>query len=328
MQSMTNTPPGDAVATAAQVLELAEAGCDLVRVAVPDMDAVLALREVRRLVPDVPLVADVHFDARIAVAVAPYVDKIRLNPGTIRGRKVFAEVAAAIRDHGIPLRIGANSGSLPPALRRDPRPMGERLCDAVADWVARFEDAGCVHLVVSVKASNVMDTIDAFRAAAVRFPYPLHVGVTEAGTPRSGSVRSAVALGVLLGEGIGDTIRVSLAGDPVEEVRVGLEILRSLGLRPEAGRLVACPTCGRSRVDTAQLAARIEPLVDRLATPAVVAIMGCEVNGPGEAKGADWALVGTPGGAAILRRGRVVFQGGTEAAVVYLEEALSRILGE
>lgn len=315
LQSMTNTAPGDVAATVAQAMALAEAGCELVRIAVPDLDAVEAAREVRSHLGFLPLVADVHFDHRVAVAVAPYVDKVRLNPGTIRGRDALQSVAAALRANGTALRIGANSGSLPLALRRAPESMATRLCDAVASWVARFEDAGCENLVVSVKATSTLDTLAACREAATRFDHPLHIGLTEAGTLRTGAIRSATVIGVLLAEGIGDTIRVSLAGDPIEEVRTGLEILRSLGLRPEAGRVIACPTCGRSHIDVEALAQAVESSLSGRQDRRTVAVMGCEVNGPGEAAGAGLAIVGTEAGAALYRDGRVALRGPVDRIV-------------
>ncbi len=322
LQSMTNTDPHDAEATAAQALSLAEAGCDLVRVAVPDLEAVDTIRRVRAQLGDLPLIADVHFDHRVAVAVAAHVDKVRLNPGTIRGRDALREVARALLDHGTALRIGANSGSLPPALRHAPGPMSTRLCDAVAPWVARFEDAGCENLVVSVKATSTMDTLAACREAAARFNHPLHVGLTEAGTVRIGAIRSATVIGVLLAEGIGDTIRVSLAGDPVEEALAGMEILRSLGMRPDAGRVIACPTCGRSHMDVGTVALAIESHLVTRRERITVAVMGCEVNGPGEAAEADLAIVGTPSGAALYRNGRVVLRGTVKLVVDELVAAL------
>ena len=321
LQSMTNAPAHDAAGTTAQVLALAAAGCDMVRVSVPDLAAVETVREVRRSCPGVALVADVHFDHRVAVQVAPYVDKVRLNPGTVRGTRALREVVQALTDARVPVRIGANAGSLPAVLRSGPRPLAERLCDAVGDLVARFEDAGATDLVLSVKTSSVTDTIAAYRLAAERFPYPLHVGLTESGTVRTGAVRSAVALGALLSAGIGDTIRVSLAGDPLAEVRAGLEILRSLGLRAPGPRVVACPTCGRSHMDVAGVAGRVEAAVEALGRPVTVAVMGCEVNGPGEAMGADRAIVGTPTGAALYLAGKVTCRGD-------VDEIVGRLLGE
>jgi (E)-4-hydroxy-3-methylbut-2-enyl-diphosphate synthase len=328
LQSMTATDPHDADATIAQAVALAEAGCDIVRIAVPDLEAVAVARQVRQRLGPVPLVADVHFDHRVAVAVAPHVDKIRLNPGTIRGRDALGAVAAALRDHGTALRIGANSGSLPAELRDGPAPMAERLCDAVAPWVARFEDAGVRDLVVSVKATSPLDTLAACRLAAARFDHPLHVGLTESGTPRTGAVRSAVVIGALLAGGIGDTIRVSLAGDPLEEIRVGLEILRSLGMRPEAGRVIACPTCGRATMDVAAVAQAIEVRMEALRVQRTVAVMGCVVNGPGEARMADLAIVGTADGAAFYRQGKVAARGSVQDAVEALLAALSDAPGQ
>ncbi|HQI62823.1 MAG TPA: (E)-4-hydroxy-3-methylbut-2-enyl-diphosphate synthase, partial [Myxococcota bacterium] len=311
LQSMTNTDPLDADATTNQALKLAHAGCEIVRITVPNMDAVAVTREVRRRLGDLPLVADVHFDHKVALAVAPYVDKIRLNPGTLRGQVEVSEVAKALLDHGTALRIGSNSGSLPNP--KDPDPIAKQLCDAVEVWVKRFEDAGFFDIVVSVKATSPVMTLQANHMASKRFEYPLHIGLTEAGTVSSGSVRSAAVLGALLAQKIGDTIRVSLAGDPLAEIPVGLNILRSLGLRPEGGRVIACPTCGRSRIDVAKYAKLIEEAFPD--DPRVIAVMGCEVNGPGEAKMADVALVGSVDGAVVYRGSKAVFRGAVEEAV-------------
>ncbi|MBP7161480.1 flavodoxin-dependent (E)-4-hydroxy-3-methylbut-2-enyl-diphosphate synthase, partial [Myxococcota bacterium] len=308
LQSMTNTDPLDADATTNQALKLAHAGCEIVRITVPNMDAVAVTREVRRRLGDLPLVADVHFDHKVALAVAPYVDKIRLNPGTLRGQVEVSEVAKALLDHGTALRIGSNSGSLPNP--KAPDPIAKQLCDAVEVWVKRFEDAGFFDIVVSVKATSPVMTLQANHMASKRFEYPLHIGLTEAGTVSSGSVRSAAVLAALLAQKIGDTIRVSLAGDPLAEIPVGLNILRSLGLRPEGGRVIACPTCGRSRIDVAKYAKLIEEAFPD--DPRVIAVMGCEVNGPGEAKMADVALVGSVDGAVVYRGGKAVFRGTVE----------------
>lgn len=323
IQGMTRTRTTDVIATARQVQALVAAGCDIVRVALPtlaDVDAVAALR---REIGVIPLVADVHFDHRIAIAAAPFVDKVRLNPGTLRSDADVAEVVRALSDRGIPLRIGANAGSLPPSLRKDPRPLAERLCLAAEDLVERFVRHGFEQLVIAVKASDAMDTVTACRLAAARFDYPLHIGVTEAGTGREGTIQSSVALGILLDQGIGDTMRVSLAADPIEEVRVGRAILAALG-RIKTPRLKACPACGRAHMDVAAVASRIEQWLALLPTPLRIAVMGCEVNGPGEAGDADWALVATPTGAALYREGRVLARGSLEAIEARLRTELGQ----
>ena len=324
VQSMTRTRTKDVSATAGQVKMLAAHGCDIVRVAVPsisDVQAVAALRDETR---GIPLVADVHYDHRIAVAVTPHVDKIRLNPGTLQGDDAVADVVAALKAHGIPLRIGANAGSLPPLLRKDPRPLAERLCDAAEDLVERFARHGFTNLVVAVKSNDALETIEASRLAAKRFEHPLHLGVTEAGTARGGTVRSAVALGVLLAGGVGDTIRVSLAADPLEEVRVGRDVLVALGLAAPVSRVIACPTCSRSHMDVMAIATRIEGWVESLPSRVRIAVMGCEVNGPGEAGDADWALVGTATGAALYRQGRVMARGSVDSIEAQLRANLGK----
>jgi len=303
---------------------LAAHGCDIVRVSVPSLDDIPAMAALRHETAGIPLVADVHYDHRIAVAVSPYVDKIRLNPGTLHGDNSVADVVAALKEYGIPLRIGANAGSLPPTLRKDPRPLAERLCDAAENLVERFAAHGFDDLVIAVKASDARETIDASRLAARRFGHPLHVGVTESGTAHGGTVRSAVALGVLLAEGVGDTIRVSLAADPLEEVRIGREILAALGLAAPMSRVIACPTCSRSRMDVVTMANRIEVWAESLPRPTRIAVMGCEVNGPGEAGDADWALVGTATGAALYRHGSLLARGSADELEVRLRTDLGK----
>jgi len=323
IQSMCNADPSNSDAVAAQVIELADAGCDIVRVAVPTMDHVGPTREVRRLTRGVPLVADVHFDHRVAIALCGCVDKIRLNPGTMEHPGVMHEVARALIDTGTPVRIGMNSGSLPRGSEDIDKAVA--LVDGAARWIDGLRDLGVTDIVVSVKSSSPATTIRAYELASSRFDLPLHVGVTESGTATSGAIRSATVLGSLLGRGIGDTIRVSLAGPPIPEVRAAAEILSSLGLRAPGMQIRACPGCGRARMDTGSVATRIEAALngcDRAGM--ILAVMGCEVNGPGEARDATLAIVGTARGAAVYEHGHLVSTGAIDDAMdVVIEKVLA-----
>ena len=292
VQTMATADPHDAAALVAQIARCAEAGADLVRLTVPDLDAARVLGEVRRTSP-VPLVADIHFDYRCALAsIEAGADALRLNPGNIGGPENVRAVARAALAKGVPIRVGVNGGSLE---------KGETLVSSALKHVKLLEDEGFRDIVISVKASDVPRTVAAYRELAERTDCPLHFGVTEAGTFLPGTVRSSVALGILLAEGIGDTIRVSLTDEPEREVKVGLEILRALGLRAPGPSVTSCPTCGRTRVDVRRVAEEVEAALERYqrthahtALPHV-AVMGCAVNGPGEAKGADVALCGGNG---------------------------------
>jgi len=293
VQSMTNTRPEDLAATLAQIRALATAGAGLVRVAVPDETGVEAVRRLKAESP-LPLIADVHFDHRLAVAaLRAGAAGVRINPGNIGGRKAVAAVVEAARERGAVIRIGVNSGSLERDLRKreDHDPAGA-LVESVVRYCALLEELDFREIKVSAKSSSPMVTVAANRLLAARIPYPLHVGVTEAGTRWAGSIRSAVALGILLEEGIGDTIRVSLTGDPVEEVRVAREILRTLGLAPRGPRVISCPTCGRTEIDLEPLALEVERRLEDLGLDLEVAVMGCAVNGPGEARKADFGIAG------------------------------------
>ena len=321
VQSMTNTNPHDVAATVEQVRRLEEAGCEMVRLAVPDEGAVRALRDIRKEV-DVPIVADIHFDHRLALeALEAGADKLRINPGNIGGRDKVEAVARAAKERGVPIRVGVNSGSIRRDFLKKYGPTAEAMVESALEEVRILEEVGFQDIVVSLKASDVPRTVRAYELIADRVPYPLHIGITEAGTVRSGSVRSAVGLGILLWEGIGDTVRVSLSGDPVEEVRVAYEILKSLDLRRRGAKVVACPTCGRAEIDVASLAERVERALEGLERPLTVAVMGCVVNGPGEAKEAD---VGVAGG----RRGGVVFREGKVVRRVEEEEIFDALMEE
>ncbi|MGN0852120.1 MAG: flavodoxin-dependent (E)-4-hydroxy-3-methylbut-2-enyl-diphosphate synthase [Kiritimatiellia bacterium] len=303
VQTMATADPHDAAALSAQIRRCAEAGADLVRLTVPDAEAARVLGAVRRSSP-VPLVADIHFDYRLALAsIAAGVDALRLNPGNVGGRENVRAVARAAKERHVPIRIGVNGGSLEP---------GETLVSSALKHVKLLEDEGFREIVVSVKASDVPRTLAAYRELAGKTDCPLHLGVTEAGTFLPGTVRSAVALGILLAEGLGDTIRVSLTDRPEREVRVGLEILRALGLRAPGAAVTSCPTCGRTRADVCAVAAAVESALDAHyrkfphAPRPRVAVMGCVVNGPGEARNADIALCGGTGEFLIYERGRLV----------------------
>ena len=303
MQTMANVDPHDAAALAAQVARCAEAGVDLVRLTVPDIEAARVLGEVRKSSP-VPLVADIHFDYRCALAsIEAGADALRLNPGNIGGPEKVRAVARAAKTRGVPIRVGVNGGSLE---------KGETLVSSALKHVKLLEDEGFLDIAISVKASDVPRTLAAYRELAEKTDCPLHLGVTEAGTFLPGTVRSSVALGILLAEGIGDTIRVSLTDEPEREVKVGLEILRALGLRAPGPSVTSCPTCGRTRVDVRGVAEEVEAALERYQRAHAnmklphVAVMGCAVNGPGEAKDADIALCGGNGEFLLYVHGKPV----------------------
>lgn len=336
VQSMTNTPTADVDATSAQIRALATAGAALVRVAVPDQAALSAFAELVAQAP-VPLIADIHFDYRLAVgALERGAAAVRINPGNIGGPERVREVAQAAAAHGAVIRIGVNSGSLQRELRHleEHDPAGA-LVESALRFCALFEDLGFEALKVSVKSSSPAVTISANRRLARRIDYPLHLGVTEAGTPWAGSIRSAVALGTLLAEGVGDTIRVSLTGDPVEEVRVAREILRSLGLMPGGSRVISCPTCGRTQVALESLAVEVERRLEELEEPLrklgrelEVAVMGCVVNGPGEARKADFGIAGGKGEGVVFAGGRPVKKAPQERLVDELFAHIAAWMGE
>ena len=319
VQTMCNVDPHDAAACLRQLKSCADLGCEIFRMTVPDLEAARTLGEVRKSSP-IPIVADIHFDYRCALAaIETGADALRLNPGTIGSRDRVQAVARAARTRRVPIRIGVNGGSLE---------KGETLVSSALKHLKLLEDEGFRDVVISVKASNVPETLAAYRELAEKTDCPLHLGVTEAGTLIPGTVRSSVALGILLNEGIGDTIRVSLTGKPEKEVKVGLEILRSLGLRAPGPSITSCPTCGRTKVDLVRIATQVEDALETLYRDQVrpsddsalrrfpkVAVMGCAVNGPGEAKGADVALCGGEGGFLLYVRGKLVEKVDEENAV-------------
>ncbi len=308
VQSMTNTPTADVDLTVLQIARLERAGCEIIRVAVPDEEAAGALGRIKRRI-GIPLIADIHFDHRLALmAVDQGVDGLRINPGTIGGRGRVREVVSAIRPRRVPLRVGVNSGSVEQELlAKHGGPTPEALVESALGHVHLIEDEGYREIKISVKASSVADTIAAYRLLSESCDYPLHVGVTETGTLVPGAIKSAVGIGILLAEGIGDTVRVSLTADPVEEVRAAYHLLCALGLKERVSpEIISCPTCGRLQYDLHGLVARVEQrLADRRA-PISIAVMGCAVNGPGEARHADVGVAGGKGKGVIFRRGSVV----------------------
>lgn len=309
VQSMTNTDTRDEKATLAQIRALAGVGCEIVRLAVPDQAAATALPRIVAESP-LPVIADIHFDYRLALAaLAAGVHGLRLNPGNIRKPEHVRAVVTAARERRVPIRVGVNAGSLP-ARRENPHLGVEEtaaaMIEACLGQVRLLEEMDFDLIKISLKASDVPTTIAAYRRIAEVVPYPLHLGITEAGTPRVGTIRSAVGIGTLLYLGIGDTLRVSLTGDPIEEVKVAYEILKSLGLREQGATLVSCPTCGRTEIDLVGLAEAVEAHLATVKVPIKVAVMGCVVNGPGEAQDADVGVAGGAGKGAIFRHGRVV----------------------
>ncbi len=310
VQSMCSTITENTDATVAQLDQLKEAGCDIVRIAVPDRAAADALPEIVRRKP-LPIIADIHFDYRWALAaIDAGFDGLRLNPGNIRDAEKVKLVASRAKERGISIRIGVNAGSLPPiralADGELPPSLPDRMVDAALWEIKVLNDADFDDIKISMKAFDVPTMVEAYRRLAPLVPYPLHLGVTEAGTPRAGSVRSAIGIGILLAEGIGDTIRVSLAADPVEEVPVCWDILNTLNLRKRGATLVACPTCGRIEIELIPLAQKVEEHFNKRGRILTVAVMGCVVNGPGEAKMADLGIAGGKGRGVIFRKGEIV----------------------
>lgn len=304
---MCNTDTRDKAATSRQISDLAGAGCELVRCAVLDMEAAEALGAIKKASP-IPLIADIHFDYKLSLkAIENGVDGLRINPGNIGEKWKVAEVVKAASERSIPIRIGVNAGSLErDLLEKYGHPTAQAMVDSALGHVRILEDLGYELIKISLKASDVMKTIEAYRLLSEKVDYPLHIGITEAGTTFSGTIKSAVGLGILLSEGIGDTMRVSLTGDPVDEVRVAFEILKSLKLRQHGINLVSCPTCGRCQINLIKLALEVESRLQACKAPLTVAIMGCVVNGPGEAREADVGIAGGKGEGLLFRHGEIV----------------------
>lgn len=308
VQSMTNTRTEDVQATAAQIGQLRDAGCDIVRIAIPDMAAAKAISEIKQLQPQIPLVGDIHFDYRLALtAVEQGIDALRINPGNIGDEaKVIAVVKAAKQRH-IPIRIGVNAGSLEKELlMRYGHPTPEAMVESALRHVRLLEKHDFYDIKLSLKANDVPMTIKAYQLMSETVDYPLHLGITEAGTVSSGTIKSAVGIGALLAQGIGDTVRVSLTGDPVEEVKVAAEILKALNLRQYGPTLVSCPTCGRTQINLVSIAEAVEKRLASIKKPIKVAVMGCVVNGPGEAREADIGIAGGREFGLIFRKGEIV----------------------
>ena len=325
IQSMTNTPTRDVEATLSQIRALAAAGCDIVRVAVPDMEAAKAVGALKAGSP-VPLVADIHFDYRLALEAAEQgIDKIRINPGNIGAPERVEAVAGACRSRGIPIRVGVNGGSLEKELlAKYGGPTPEAMVESALGHIRLLERYGFEDICVSLKASNVSATMRAYQLMGSRYDYPLHLGVTEAGTREMGELKAAAGIGGLLALGIGDTIRVSLTADPVEEVFAARRILKAVGLRREGPELIACPTCGRTQIDLIPMARQVEELLKGVDKPITVAVMGCVVNGPGEAGHADVGLAGGKGEGVLFKRGRIVARVPEDQLV----PGLMRLIGE
>lgn len=329
VQSMTNTKTQDVNATLRQIRLLAEAGCDIIRCAVPDMDAAFALKEIAKGSP-IPVIADIHFDYRLALqAIDSGVHGLRLNPGNIGGTEKVKAVVEAARGRNIPIRIGVNAGSLPKdLLEKYGHPTPEALVEAAWRHIRILEEMDYRNIKISLKCHDVPLTLAAYRLLASQCDYPLHVGITEAGTAKSGIIKSAVGIGALLAEGIGDTIRVSLTGDPLNEVKVGFEILKSLGLRTYGPTLISCPTCGRTSIDLEKLANTVEQRLAGIRDPISVAVMGCIVNGPGEAREADVGIAGGKGEGLVFRKGQVIKKVPEDCLVNELFKEIDKILDE
>lgn len=330
IQSMCNTKTENVEATVAQIRALAAAGCEIIRVAVPNEAAALALKDIRRQIK-LPLVADIHFDYRLALAAMENgADKIRINPGNIGEDWKLREVVNAAKERNIPIRVGVNSGSLEKEiLKKYSGVTAEGIVESALEKVGRIEELGYENLVISIKSSDVLMCIRAHELLADKTDYPLHIGITEAGTLLRGTVKSAVGLGVILYEGIGDTIRVSLTGDPLEEIKAAREILKSLGLRKGGVEVVSCPTCGRTEIDLIGLANQVEGLVERYSDLDVrVAVMGCVVNGPGEAREADFGVAGGKGAGVLIRKGEVIRTMPEGELLPALEAELQRVRAE
>lgn len=329
IQSMTNTKTADIASTVAQILALQQAGCELVRVAVPDMDAAKAIGAIKRQI-GIPLIADIHFDHRLALeAIEQGIDKIRINPGNIGAAWKVREIVDRLKERQIPVRIGVNSGSVErELLARYGGPTAQALAESAAGHVAILEDLGYDRIVLSLKSSDVRTMIKAYELTANRFDYPLHLGVTEAGTPMRGAVKSAMGIGSLLLGGIGDTIRVTLTADPVEEIPVARMILENAGLRKFGVRFVTCPTCGRTEIDLIGITEKIEDALRGRDLDLVVAIMGCIVNGPGEAREADIGIAGGKGEALLFKKGVPIRKIEEERIVEALLEEIERMAKE
>jgi len=307
IQSMTNTKTENVVETVKQIHELEKVGCDIIRVAVPNFDAADAIAEIKKQI-NIPLVADIHFDYRLAIrAIEKGADKIRINPGNIGTDEKLKAVVEKCKEKNIPIRVGVNSGSLEKdILEKYGKVTAKALVESAINNVKRIENFNYEEIVVSIKSSDVLTSVEAYELASKQIKYPLHIGITESGTLLSGTVKSSVGLGIILAKGIGDTIRVSLTGDPIEEIRVGKKILKSLNLIEGNIEIISCPTCGRTNIDLISLANEVEKKCESITKNIKIAVMGCAVNGPGEAKDADIGIAGGIGEGIIFKKGKLV----------------------
>ncbi len=323
IQSMTNTPTENVTATVEQILRLEAAGCEIIRCTVPNMEAAKALAEIKKQI-HIPLVADIHFDYKMAIAAMENgADKIRINPGNIGGPDKVKAVVDVAKERNIPIRVGVNSGSLEKQLvEKYGGVTAEGIVESALDKVAMIEDLGYDNLVISIKSSDVLMCVRAHEVLAKQTLYPLHVGITESGTVWSGNIKSSLGLGMILGQGIGDTIRVSLSGDPVEEIKTAKLILRTLGLRKGGIEVVSCPTCGRTKIDLIGLATKVEEMVADYPLDIKVAVMGCAVNGPGEEKEADIGIAGGTGEGLLIKKGEIIRKVPEQELLAVLKEEL------
>lgn len=327
IQSMTNTKTEDVKATVAQILRLEEAGCELVRCTVPTMEAAHALKEIRKQI-HIPLIADIHFDYKLAIAaIENGADKIRINPGNIGSNEKVKAVVDAAKKANIPIRIGVNSGSLEKdKIEKYGGVTAEGITESALEKIKLIEDMGYDNLVVSIKSSDVLMSIKAHELIAKSTKHPIHVGITEAGTVWAGNIKSAIGIGIILHEGIGDTTRVSLTGDPVEEIYSAKLILKTLGLRKDGVTVVSCPTCGRTNVDLISLANKVEEMVKDIDKPIKVAVMGCVVNGPGEAREADLGIAGGIGEGLLFKKGEIIKKVPEEDLLKELKAELDKLV--
>lgn len=326
VQSMTKTPTTDVKRTLMQIYRLYKRGCELVRIGVPDKESAISLGKIKKKSP-IPIIADIHFDYRLAlIALEQGVDKLRLNPGNLKNPKYISLIAKEAKARGVPIRVGSNSGSLSPdILKKYGGITPEALVESALNEVKLLEEEGFFDIVISVKSSSIPLTVSAYRLLSKKVDYPLHIGITEAGTLLSGSIRSAVGLGILLNEGIGDTIRVSLSASPEKEVDVAYEILRSLSLRERGIRVIACPMCARSNFPVAKVANMIEREFKDYPYNVTIAVMGCEVNGPGEAKEADLGIAGTKSRVFLFKYGKIIKEGSWDKILEELKKELENL---
>ncbi len=327
IQSMTNTKTTDIKATINQIRQLEKAGCDIIRCAVPNMEAALCLKEIKKNI-NIPLVADIHFDYRLAIAsIENGADKIRINPGNIGSEDRIKAVIDKAKERGIPIRVGVNSGSLEKhIIEKYGKVTAQGLVESAIDKIKLVESFDYDNIVVSIKSSDVLMSVEAHELISKQTNYPLHVGITESGTIWSGNIKSSVGLGLILGQGIGDTIRVSLTGDPIEEIKTAKLVLKTLGLRKGGVEVVSCPTCGRTQIDLIALANKVEKLVESYDLDIKVAVMGCVVNGPGEAKEADIGIAGGINEGLIIKKGEIIKKVKEENLLFELEEELKKML--